>query len=117
MIAGEGSPRAVGTVHAGRQADQNNTRRRIAERRHRPAVVLGLPDVHGIQKSRQTRTAPAIGVKNRTHTAKMYHNAGLMIRWAPPSAQKKRATRITRSPPSIALGLWTNPSATEPEAR
>src|SRR5579859_4123353 len=100
MIAGEGSPRAVGTVHAGRQADQNNTRRRIAERRHRPAVVLGLPDVHGIQKSRQTRTAPAIGVQNRTHTAKMYHNGGARVTGAPAGPQKNRATRITRSPPS-----------------
>jgi hypothetical protein len=67
MVAGKRSPGSIGAMHARGQADKNNTRVRIAERRNRPAVVIGFLDVDNIQKRRKPRAAPAINIKNWVH--------------------------------------------------
>src|ERR1700679_2828223 len=105
MISGEGPAGTIGAMHAGRQAHQNDARTRIAEGWHRPAVVLGFLNVNGIQKCGETRTAPAIGVKNGICREGVSHG------WAHGKNGLRGPPRV---PPSIALGLWTNPSATEP---
>src|ERR1700674_2009025 len=76
MIAGKGTPRPVGAVHAGRQAHEHDSCSWIAERGHRTAVIVGFLGVNGIQKCRETRAAPAIGVKNRIHGREGLDNAG-----------------------------------------
>jgi hypothetical protein len=48
MISGERPTGTIGAMHAGRQAHQKDARTRIAEGRHRPAIVLGFFDVNGI---------------------------------------------------------------------
>src|SRR5882757_1875776 len=72
MIAGKGPAGPVGAMHAGRQADENDARARVAEGRHRATVVVGFFGVNGIEKCRETRAAPAIGVKNRIHAREGY---------------------------------------------
>jgi hypothetical protein len=93
-------------VHAGSQPHQNYARARVPERRYRPAVIVRFLDVDGVQKCRKTRAAPAISIKNRIHARE-----GVSQR---PVQRKNGLRGSPRSPPSFALGLWTNPSATEP---
>ena len=105
MISREGPPGSIGAVQARRQTDDYQARGGITKRRNRPAVVIRLPQLHRIQKCGQSRATPASGVKNGIHAWGVSQG----------DCKKKRATLIPRSPPSIALGLWTNPSASEPK--
>jgi hypothetical protein len=107
MITCKGPSGAVRSMHAGRQSHQHQPRTGVAEWRHWAAVVAGLLDVNGVQECRKTRAAPAISIENRIHARE-----GVSQRsWR----RRKNGLRGSpRSPPSIALGLWTNPSATEP---
>lgn len=107
MITGKGPPGSVCAVHARSQAHQHQSRASIAEWRHWAAVIARFLDVYSVQKRRKTRAAPAVSIKNRIHAREGVSH--------PLRRTRKNGLRGSpRSPPSIALGLWTNPSATEP---
>ena len=92
MIAGERPSGAIRAVHAGREADDQQPRRWVAERRHRLAEIVGLLMPHRIEKSREARAAPAVGIENLFMSKTLDCQAGVAHG---PRAIKKRATRIS----------------------
>jgi hypothetical protein len=59
MVAGEGPPGAIGTMHAGRKADNQQPSLRIAKRQHRTGVIVRLAATHLGEESRQARAVGA----------------------------------------------------------
>ena len=75
MITRERAPRCIGAVHAGGQADDQQGRIRIAERRHRPAIIIGKTILDLIKESREPRTRAARLVKYAIVQASVVHMA------------------------------------------
>ena len=65
MISRKRPARAIGTVHAGRESHDQQPRRRITERRNRPAVIIRVARIHLIEETGQPRAGPAIPVEDR----------------------------------------------------
>ncbi len=65
VIARERPARPVRTVHAGRQPDDQETRLRIAKRRHRPTVIVRVALLHVIKEPGKPRAGPALGIEDQ----------------------------------------------------
>ena len=65
MVARKRPARTIRTMHAGRQPDDQQRRQCIAERWHRPAVVIRVIFTDRIEKRSQPRTRPAVPVEYR----------------------------------------------------
>ena len=89
MVPGKGPPRAIGAVHARRQADDEQPGLRVAERRHGPAEIIGL--LAGARGREMRRDADSAG--NRIENA--VHSDGRSRSILKRDAYKKRATRIS----------------------
>ena len=63
MIAGERPPRAVGPVPAGRQPDDEQAGPPAAERRDRPAVIVRMLGLDGVEVPREARAEPTARVE------------------------------------------------------
>jgi hypothetical protein len=51
-VAGEGPSACIRAVHAGRKADDDEPRSRIAKGRHRSAEIIRVPGPHGVEEPR-----------------------------------------------------------------
>jgi hypothetical protein len=67
VITGKGPARSVRAMHAGREADNQEGRGRVAERRNRPTVIVGIFFFDGIKKRGQARTVSAVRIKYSSH--------------------------------------------------
>ena len=63
MVAGERASAAVGAVHARCEADDQQGRCRVAKRRHRARVVIGMLRAHLVEKVGEAWTGPAVRIK------------------------------------------------------
>jgi hypothetical protein len=66
-------------MHPRCEADDEERGRGVAERGYRLAEIAGMLLSHGIEKSRQARAAPAIGIVNAVHVER----AGLKVALLP----------------------------------
>ena len=62
-VAGERPAGAVGAVHAGRQSDRQQARVLIAERGHRPRVIVRMRVSNAREMTRQPRAQTAVGIE------------------------------------------------------
>ena len=60
IVAGEWTPRAVGAMHAGREADDQQAGPRIAEGRHRARMVIRPAATHPGKEAGQARTVGTV---------------------------------------------------------
>ena len=95
VIAGEGPSGAVGAVHAGRETDDQQARRRIAERRHRPAEIIRLLAVH------LTRNAASRGQRRQSGSKALLMPAARVKR--PHKKTGYADTRVARRRSRLAL--------------
>ena len=63
MVAGKGPPGAVCSVAAGRQPDDEQAGPPAAERRDRPAVVVRMLGLDGVEVACEARAEPAARVE------------------------------------------------------
>ena len=63
VVAREGPPRAVGSVTAGSQPDDQQSMAPAAERRDGAAMVVGVLGLDGVEVAREARTEPAMRVE------------------------------------------------------
>jgi hypothetical protein len=65
VIPGEWTPRAVGAMQAGRQADDQQAMWPASERRDGPTVVVRMPTDDLVEERRQPGAAPAVRIERR----------------------------------------------------
>ena len=99
VIAGKRPAGAIGAVHAGRQADDQQARLRVAEGRHRPAEVARAPS--GARHRETRRDAGSAGTLG-SKALFICRAGGRNSRWA---QQKTGYAETPRSPPSITRGF------------
>jgi hypothetical protein len=56
VIAGERAPGAIGAMHAGCQADDQQARLGVAKRKHGAGMVVGMPGTHLGKEAREAGT-------------------------------------------------------------
>ena len=114
MVAGERAAARVGAVHPRREPDDDEPRRRIAERRHRLAPVRRVVGRDGVEKLREPRAAPArrivcgggayfwhhrsLGVRDRNQKKLFRGSYGLFSHAAEPSHCPDVGTLFAFSP-------------------
>ena len=76
MIAGERPAATVRAMLAGSQADDEEARLGVAERRHRACSNNRAAAPHRIEKRREPRTAPAIRIEDAAHAGIGAHGLG-----------------------------------------
>ncbi len=109
MIAREGPPGAIGAVHARRQTDDHQAR---ARNRQMAAPAGSSSPAPAAEQNREMRRIAGNAGKR---SQKWDSCVGRCITRR--SHRKNGLRGSPRSPPSIALGLWTNPSASEPKPK
>ena len=78
MIAGEGAAGTVRAMHPGRQADDEEARLGVAERRYGLAEVIRLQLPHRIQEMGEPRATAAIRIEELVKWGKVH---GLAESW------------------------------------